>query len=85
MAEQLKKKPEKLAPQETLKVVETKNQPSAPPSYSTPKLEPENITAELIGAQGKAQDIGGYYNPNEELVSRAMRPSATLNNTLASF
>jgi isocitrate dehydrogenase len=37
------------------------------------------INAELIGAQGKPQDIGGYYNPNPELTEKAMRPSATLN------
>ncbi|RYD80395.1 MAG: NADP-dependent isocitrate dehydrogenase [Sphingobacteriales bacterium] len=43
------------------------------------------INEELIGSQGKAQDIGGYYNPNDELASKAMRPSATLNNTLASL
>ncbi|MGE6221202.1 NADP-dependent isocitrate dehydrogenase [Nubsella zeaxanthinifaciens] len=43
------------------------------------------ITAELIEAQGKAQNIGGYYNPNDELASKAMRPSETLNNALASL
>ncbi|HTN19265.1 MAG TPA: NADP-dependent isocitrate dehydrogenase [Pelobium sp.] len=43
------------------------------------------ITSELIEAQGKAQDIGGYYNPSDELASKAMRPSATLNNALASL
>jgi isocitrate dehydrogenase len=37
------------------------------------------INAELIGAQGKPQDIGGYYRPVFEKVSKAMRPSATLN------
>ncbi|MFA9190178.1 NADP-dependent isocitrate dehydrogenase [Flavobacterium sp. FZUC8N2.13] len=37
------------------------------------------IDAELISAQGKAQEIGGYYQPNPALVSKAMRPSATLN------
>jgi len=37
------------------------------------------INEELIGAQGKAQDIAGYYFPNDELASKAMRPSATLN------
>ena len=37
------------------------------------------IDAELIGAQGKVQEIGGYYQPNPALVSKAMRPSATLN------
>ncbi|HIQ47480.1 MAG TPA: hypothetical protein EYH57_07650, partial [Sulfurovum sp.] len=24
-------------------------------------------------------DIGGYFHPNDELASKAMRPSATLN------
>lgn len=37
------------------------------------------INEELIGAQGKPQDIGGYYNPNPTMVEKAMRPSATLN------
>ena len=40
------------------------------------------INAELIGAQGKAQEIGGYYQPNPELTSKAMRPSQTLNTIL---
>ncbi|KQS35998.1 NADP-dependent isocitrate dehydrogenase [Pedobacter sp. Leaf194] len=43
------------------------------------------INEELIGAQGKPQEIGGYYNPNDDLASKAMRPSATLNDTLASL
>ena len=37
------------------------------------------IVAELNAAQGAPVDIGGYYRPDEELASRAMRPSATLN------
>ncbi len=37
------------------------------------------INQELIAAQGAKVDIGGYYQPNEALVARAMRPSATLN------
>lgn len=37
------------------------------------------IDAELIAAQGKAQNIGGYYQPTPELVSKAMRPSETFN------
>jgi isocitrate dehydrogenase len=41
------------------------------------------INAELIGSQGKKQDIGGYYKPNPELVYKAMRPSATFNTILA--
>lgn len=37
------------------------------------------IDTELIEAQGKKQEIGGYYQPNESLLSAAMRPSTTLN------
>jgi isocitrate dehydrogenase len=37
------------------------------------------IDAELIDAQGKKQEIGGYYQPNESLLTAAMRPSTTLN------
>jgi isocitrate dehydrogenase len=43
------------------------------------------INEELIGAQGKPQNIGGYYNPNDELAAAAMRPSHTLNTALASL
>lgn len=43
------------------------------------------INEELIGAQGKPQNIGGYYNPDDELASKAMRPSETLNASLASL
>jgi isocitrate dehydrogenase len=41
------------------------------------------IDAELIGAQGKPQTLGGYYQPTPELVSKAMRPSATFNAIIA--
>jgi isocitrate dehydrogenase len=37
------------------------------------------ILAEIAAAEGKATDIGGYYKPDKDLVSKAMRPSATLN------
>jgi len=37
------------------------------------------INDELIGAQGKPQDIGGYYMPDPVKTEKAMRPSATLN------
>jgi len=37
------------------------------------------IAAELIEVQGKPMDVGGYYLPDDELASKAMRPSATLN------
>ena len=37
------------------------------------------IQEELIQAQGKPVDIGGYYHPNAELTSKAMRSSETFN------
>lgn len=40
------------------------------------------INAELIGAQGKPQAIGGHYQPNPELTEKAMRPSETFNTIL---
>ena len=41
------------------------------------------INAELIAAQGKPVDMGGYYHPDFAKTSQAMRPSATLNAALA--
>jgi isocitrate dehydrogenase len=41
------------------------------------------IDAELIGAQGKEQHIGGYYHPDYTLTDKAMRPSDTFNAILA--
>ena len=43
------------------------------------------INAELVAAQGKPVDMGGYYHPNFEETSKAMRPSATLNAALAAI
>ncbi len=43
------------------------------------------ITAELLGAQRKPQDTGGYYRPDFEKASAAMRPSATFNAALATL
>ncbi|HHB95388.1 MAG TPA: NADP-dependent isocitrate dehydrogenase, partial [Campylobacterales bacterium] len=40
------------------------------------------IIEELLAVEGKAQDIGGYYHPNDELAQKAMRPSATLNSII---
>jgi len=37
------------------------------------------INAELIAAQGKAVDMGGYYRPDPKTLALAMRPSPTLN------
>ena len=37
------------------------------------------INEELIAAQGRPQDVGGYYHTNTDKTYSAMRPSATLN------
>lgn len=37
------------------------------------------IMDELMAVEGKAQDIGGYYRPNDAKTEAAMRPSKTLN------
>jgi isocitrate dehydrogenase len=40
------------------------------------------ILEELSAAQGKPVEIGGYYRPDTDLTTRAMRPSATLNRVI---
>lgn len=40
------------------------------------------IVEELNGAQGVKVDMGGYYHPDTEKVSKAMRPSETFNAAL---
>jgi isocitrate dehydrogenase len=39
----------------------------------------EKINVELIAAQGRPVDMGGYYHPDEVKTTNAMRPSATFN------
>ena len=39
----------------------------------------EAILAELAAAEGKPQDIGGYFHPDDAKAEAAMRPSETLN------
>jgi len=41
------------------------------------------IAEELLAVQGSPVDIGGYYQPDDNLASAAMRPSATFNAILA--
>lgn len=43
------------------------------------------INEELISAQGKPQDIGGYYQPDYEKTDAAMRSSAVLNDIIKSI
>lgn len=41
------------------------------------------INAELLGVQGSAVELGGYYKPSDEKADAAMRPSAKLNEIVA--
>lgn len=50
--------------------------------YNKLKENESKIVNELNNAQGKSIDIEGYYLPNDELVSKQMRASATLNSIL---
>jgi isocitrate dehydrogenase len=43
----------------------------------------QTIVDELNSAQGVSKDIGGYFQPNDELAFAAMRPSETFNTILA--
>ena len=43
------------------------------------------INDELIRAQGKPEDIAGYFMPDAALASKAMRPSETLNSAWATL
>ncbi len=45
----------------------------------------EKINEELIDAQGASVDIGGYYQPDENLATSAMRASNTLNQIIDSI
>jgi isocitrate dehydrogenase len=40
------------------------------------------ILDELLAAQGKPVELGGYYKPNFKLASNAMRPSETFNTAI---
>ncbi|MCR9227655.1 MAG: NADP-dependent isocitrate dehydrogenase [Flavobacteriaceae bacterium] len=53
--------------------------------YDAMSSNEDKIAQELIDAQGSPVDIGGYYLPNPEMASKAMRPSETLNNILSSI
>lgn len=43
----------------------------------------KKIVEELIAVQGRATDIGGYFHPSDEKLSKVMRPSATFNQVLS--
>jgi len=46
------------------------------------KASEAKILGELIAAEGRPVDIGGYYRPDPFLASQAMRPSATFNSII---
>ncbi len=45
----------------------------------------EKIVTEMNEAQGLAMDIGGYYRPDFDKISRAMRPSEIFNSIINAF
>jgi isocitrate dehydrogenase len=49
------------------------------------KENEEKILEELLSIEGKPQDIGGYYHPDDAKAEKAMRPSATLNKIIDSI
>jgi len=55
------------------------------PLAKTLKDNEAKINAELIAAQGKPVEMGGYYHPDFDQTSKVMRPSATLNAALDSI
>lgn len=50
--------------------------------YGKLKKEEVTILKDMTENQGKPADIGGYYLPKENLVSKVMRPSAVFNSTI---
>ncbi|WP_043263475.1 NADP-dependent isocitrate dehydrogenase [Streptomyces sp. CT34] len=55
------------------------------PLAKTLNEQEQTIVDELIAVQGSPADIGGYYRPDAAKASAVMRPSATLNQALASL
>jgi len=56
----------------------------SPVAQKLTAAEPQ-IVAEMVAVQGKPADIGGYYRPDHNKASAALRPSPTLNAILASL
>lgn len=53
------------------------------PLFETLTANEAKIIDEIDATQGKPADIGGYYYPDDALTTKAMCPSATLNDALA--
>jgi isocitrate dehydrogenase len=45
----------------------------------------EKINTELLAAQGESVNVAGYYKPEDEIASKAMRPSETFNKIIELF
>jgi isocitrate dehydrogenase len=43
----------------------------------------DEIVKEMLAAQGKPVDVGGYYHPDDAKAAAALRPSATFNQILS--
>jgi isocitrate dehydrogenase len=55
------------------------------PIAKTLKENEDKIIEELLSIEGKSQNIGGYFKPNDKLAEKAMRPSTTLNSIIDSI
>lgn len=55
------------------------------PLAETLRANEAKIAEELIAVQGSPADIGGYYYPDPAKTEKVMRPSATLNEAIASL
>ncbi|MDT0554301.1 NADP-dependent isocitrate dehydrogenase [Urechidicola vernalis] len=55
------------------------------PLAETLKANEATIAQELLATQGNEVELEGYYFPSDSKASAAMRPSATLNNTIDNF
>ncbi|MFE9664174.1 NADP-dependent isocitrate dehydrogenase [Streptomyces sp. NPDC005955] len=55
------------------------------PLAETLTAKEQTIVDELIAVQGKPVDIGGYYQPDPVKAAAVMRPSATLNEAIATL
>jgi isocitrate dehydrogenase len=53
------------------------------PLFESLSANESKIMAEIDSTQGKAIDIGGYYYPDDALLTQAMCPSATFNEIIA--
>jgi len=49
------------------------------------KENEDKIMEELLAVEGKEQDIGGYFHPDDAKAEKAMRPSSTLNSIIDSI